>query len=139
MLKKIFLIILINFIAQDVQSADWVQIHYNTYLDTESIKQSENLNLEKQYSYWIKYLNDESFVWKQYEKQTGQQYGFSLGMQIINCDKKLITNKVYVYYNKNNLPVSREEIQDNNLNWKNIAPGTVSEDLYDIFCTNKYR
>lgn len=137
-MKNLISILFILFVSSPhALATNWIEVADSMYIDADSIElyNPQDSNKDKMYSYWVKYYNNGTVHWQNYSKVTGKEILFSIGMQIINCEQKTATTKTTIDYDKDNLPLFRNDTLDYLLKWKHIAPGTLGEDMYQVLCS----
>lgn len=119
---------------------NWVQIDNNKYIDTNSIRQENYLGLDygNYYSLWVKWLNDGSNFFLVTENYYKTKIWYSLLQSYVDCKNKRFTSKSYIIYDLKENPVQSTTLNDYNLSFDNIAPGTVGDVMYNYVCTGRF-
>lgn len=140
-MKKILLLFYICFIfAMPVFAANWKQIDEKIYVDFDSIERYtgiSNYENSRQYSFWIKSLNDSSSYFAKLEKHTGKKVWYTLSRDIVDCDEKMIANKSIVIYDLKSQVIDSSEEYIYSGSWNSIAPDSIGELYYNLICKPK--
>ena len=122
---------------------DWVQVddQGKQFIDISSIQKYNykyNSGSEKgyYYSFWKKSLNNNSEVYKKFEKIYKKKVWYSMDKIVVNCSNEQFAFKSGVFYDLNDEPIigSSFENIDAMLNWISIVPGTVGNNWYNYVC-----
>lgn len=130
-------------------ASNWVVISKDkkTFLDLDSITPYQGNYLyfrqNNMYSMWTKTLNNEDKEFKNAEKLTGEKIWYMKTHNLIDCSRKEIAIKSFIYYNLNEKPIHNPHTySDQLLIWDSIIPESVGEMLYNYACspptTNSY-
>lgn len=120
--------------------SNWVRIDNKTYIDTNSLRKENysNSNYNSYYSIWLKKFNDDSKSFKAIDSYYQSKVWYMLYQHYIDCNNKRTAVKSIIFYDLggNNLGNSIN-IKDYNLEFSNVAPGTLAEFEYDYVCTGE--
>lgn len=118
---------------------NWVQIDNKTYIDTNSIRQENYLGLGygNYYSIWTKWLNDGSKKFLDLESFYKSKIWFTSRQAYFDCKNKRVAEKSFVTYDLEGNVIENNTINDYNLSFSNIVPGTIGDIIYDYVCTGK--
>ncbi len=119
---------------------NWVQIDNKEYIDTNSIRQENYLGLGygNYYSLWTKWLNDGSKFFLDAESYYKTKMWYRLSQYYYDCNNKTFVAKSGVFYDLKGKPIQYTTLEDYNLSFISVVPGTRSEILYNYACTGRF-
>lgn len=118
--------------------SNWVQIDNNTYIDTNSLRKENysNSNYNSYYSIWLKKFNDDSKSFKAIDSYYQSKVWYMLYQHYIDCNNKRTAVKSIIFYDLGGNSLENSiNIKDYNLEFSNVAPGTLAEFEYNYVCT----
>ncbi len=119
---------------------NWVQIDKKMYIDTNSIRKENYLNSSygNYYSMWIKTLNDGSKIFLDNENYYKSKIWYILMQGYFDCTNKKFTVKTGITYDLRSSVLGNIEVNDYQLSFSSVVPGTRSEIWYDYACTGRF-
>lgn len=133
-MKKVLLILCL-FLILPAYSTTWVQIQDKNYFDKDSLDYyitDGNYIQYNQKTFWVKYLNDNSQMFKKFEKLHKTKIWYSLDKYIINFSNKTLAIKSYALYDLKGEVISSYTLPDYSLEWNSIVPNSYGEMLYEL-------
>lgn len=136
MKKIIFILGSIGLISLSTYAADWVQTSQKTYLDKSSIIKYNNTSRNNVYSFWAKYLYNDSEMDKYLEKRYNHKYWYLKSLVLMDCSAKERVVKSVTWYNlKGDVTYNGSTVYgDYDLQWVPIIPESIGEVEYNYVC-----
>lgn len=132
-MKKILLTLgLLTITVLPVLAANWVILNPTEalYLDTTSISKYNFYGRNNIYSMWTKNLNNNSHS----DLKSTTSFNSFMGMHLIDCNTKETTIKSGTWYDSNGQNIQSITIDNYQLKWEPIIPGSVGEAMYNYAC-----
>ena len=119
---------------------NWVQIDNKKYIDTNSLRKENysNSNYNNYYSIWVKFLNDGSKNFSDLESLYKSKIWYYLSQHYYDCGNKRSAVKSWIIYDLKGNVVGSETVDDYNLTFHSIAPGTIGNAMYDYVCSGRF-
>lgn len=140
-MRKFIILLFTIFLSTSISNATcWEQYSTKIFIDTDSIEYYINdygRTNPEQYTFWIKYLNDGSSLFTNYEKYSHKKVWFILVKNIIDIKKKRLTEKSIIIYDTKKNVLFNSENPDYSLEWQSIAPETRGDNFYDIILEHR--
>ena len=133
MKKLCLLLTTITIFIQPSFSATWEKITDKIYIDTENIQEENQYKRE----FWVKNLNINSEIFKEYEKIYNLPIGYTIIKKIINCQKQEITDKSINIYSPKNTKIDSYDINVKSLEWKSIISDSNEYKIYKYICAKE--
>ena len=137
---NLLVIVLIISILPTFAAPNWVQIDNKEYIDTNSIRQENYLGLGygNYYSLWAKWLNDGSKFFLDAESYYKTKMWYRLSQYYYDCSNKTFVAKSGVFYDLKGNPIQYTTLEDYNLSFISVVPGTIGDKMYDYVCTGRF-
>lgn len=138
-MRKIILCALLYIFMQNgmaFAAPNWVKLNDKLYVDINSIRKEGNS--DSKYSFWYKWLNDNSEVFKLGEKAfPNKKIWYVLKQEIIDCENVLIATKSIYTYDTNGNTINLLTFQNYEIKWYSIPPDSFLDVAYHNICILK--
>lgn len=121
-------------------TSNWIHINNQTYMDINSIRKESHFGSSygNYYSVWTKNLSDESKTSLFLENYYKTKIWYYLSQHYYDCNNKSSAVKGGIIYDLKGDVIGSETVDDYNLTFHSIAPGTTGNAIYDYVCTGRF-
>lgn len=121
-------------------ASNWIHINNQTYMDTNGIRRENyfGAGYGNYYSVWTKNLNDGSENSLVLENHYKTKIWYYLSQHYYDCGNKRSAVKSWIIYDLKGNVVGSETVDDYNLTFHSIAPGTTGNAMYDYVCSGRF-
>ena len=136
--KLLLLFTLLSISALPVFAINQISCADKIYVDSDNIAPYYDIlenQVKREYTYWLKVLNDQSDSFKSLEKDFNKKIWYYLSYNKISCKTRTISSINMYFYDLKNNP-----IETFNLSYEQpsaIVPGSVSDFIYQSVCLGK--
>lgn len=130
-MKKILFILCLILINVPVLATNWHEYEENFFVDISSIRQMQ----EDFYTVWYQQLNNNSSIFKKYEKQYNKKVSRIVRRVSVNCVSDTIEESAFLVYDNNSNVIYRKDFKDKEKKEIYAAPDTEEEKLLNYVCS----